>query len=418
MNNAMDNAMDAPVNTRWDIVIAGGGLSGLAMAVELAQPRFAHLKILLVERRTAYQRDRTWSFWSDGSHALAHLERAAWSRWRVAHDGSEAVCGGGPSSYRTIDADAFYADALAKIAACPHIEMRLSSAVASAGSDWPCRVVLADGERLQTSLLIDARPGTTAAPPALAQHFAGWEIETDVDLFDPVTLDLMDFKPAHDGLHFFYVLPYGPRRALLETTWVSAPGLHHDYAAQLERYIARRWGNPVYRTVYEEHGRLPLDPVAAGPMHGPIVTVGRAAGTLRPSTGFAFLETLAHCARLARQIEQCSFPMTGDVSRRALRPFRRAAVDLWMDRLFLRVLAADWRAAPSLFVMMFRHTPPNRLIRFLSGHASWRDRAAVVASLPKRRFLHALVRPRDPRGVLVAGASAGAGAGSGSGSGK
>jgi lycopene beta-cyclase len=409
MHASPNNAMDAATSTRWDIVIAGGGLSGLAMAVELAQPRFAHLKILLVEQRTQYRRDRTWSFWSEGSHRLAHLERAAWPRWRVAHDGGEAVCGGGRSSYRTIDADAFYTDALATIAACPHIELRLGAAVASASAGWPCRVVLADGERLQTSLLIDARPAATVVPPTLAQHFVGWEIETEVDLFDPAALDLMDFKPAADGLHFFYVLPYGPRRALVETTWVSAPGLHHDYAAQLERYIANRWANPVYRTVYEERGSLPLDPVAAGPVHGPIVTVGRAAGTLRPSTGFAFLETLAHCARLAGQIGQCNFPMTSDASRRALQPFRRAAVDLWMDRLFLRVLAADWSAAPQLFLTMFRHTPPDRLIRFLSGHASWRDRAAVVASLPKRRFLQALVQPRAPRGVLVASAAAGSG---------
>ena len=391
-------------NARWDIVIAGGGLSGLAMALELAQPRFAHLKILLVEPRTRYQRDRTWSFWSDGSHRLAHLERAAWSRWRVTDDGGEAVGSVGRSHYRSIDADVFYADALAQLVECPNIELRFGTALLSASAGWPCRVALADGELLQTSLLIDARPGTATAPPTLAQHFVGWEIETHADVFEAATLDLMDFKPADDGLHFFYVLPYGPRRALVETTWVSAPGLHHDYAAQLESYIARRWANPGYRKVYEERGSLPLDPVASGPVHGPIVTVGRAAGTLRPSTGFAFLETLAHCARLADQIGQCNFPMTGDASRRALQPFRRAAVDVWMDRLFLRVLAADWSAAPQLFLTMFRHTPPERLIRFLSGHASWRDRAAVVASLPKRPFLRALVKPRSPSGVLFASA--------------
>lgn len=377
------------MNSHWDIVIAGGGLSGLAMAVELAQPRFAHLKILLVEQRTQYRRDRTWSFWSDGTHPHAHLERAAWARWRVAHAGADAVCSG-EQTYRSIDADTFYADALARINACAHIELRLGSTLASVSAEWPCRVRLGDGHELQTGLLIDARPPASARPPALAQHFAGWEIETDVDLFDPSTLDLMDFVPARDGLHFFYVLPYGPRRALVEATWVSAPGLHHDYAAQLERYVARRWGAPAYRKLYEEHGSLALDPVDPGPAHGPVVTVGRAAGTLRPSTGFAFRETLAHCARLARQIGECSFPVTGAASLRPLQAFRRSAVDLWIDRLFMRVLAADWSAAPAIFLALFRHTPPNRLIRFLSGQARWSDRAAVVASLPKWRFLRSL----------------------------
>jgi lycopene beta-cyclase len=395
------------MEAQWDIVIAGGGLSGLAMAVELAQPQFSHLRILLVEQRSVYRRDRTWSFWSDGAHRYAHLERAAWTRWRVAHDGSDAVRSGS-AAYRTIDADAFYADALAQIAACSHIEVRLGTAVASVSAQGPCRVQLGGeggGQWLQTGLLIDARPPSAAAGAGsarMAQHFLGWEIETDVDLFDPSTLDLMDFRPACDGLHFFYVLPYGPRRALVETTWISPPGLHHDYAAQLERYIAQRWGRVAYRKVYEERGSLGLDPVAAaGAQDGPIVRVGRAAGTLRPSTGFAFLETLAHCTQLAQQIGQCRFPITGRGSREPLRAFRRKAADRWMDALFQRFLEADWPSAPALFLAMFRHAPSDRLIRFLCGQASWLDRIAVVASMPKLRCLHSLVRPRGPAAALV-----------------
>lgn len=415
------------MEAQWDIVIAGGGLSGLAMAVELAQPQFSHLRILLVEQRSEYRRDRTWSFWSYGSHRYAHLERAAWARWRVAHDSSDAVRSSS-TAYRTIDADAFYADALAQIAACKHIEVRLGTAVAGVSAQSPCRVQLGGegggeggGQWLQTGLLIDARPSSAVAPAAaagtgptrMAQHFVGWEIETDVDLFDPSTLDLMDFRPARDGLHFFYVLPYGPRRALVETTWVSAPGLHHDYAAQLERYIAQRWGPVAYRKLYEERGSLGLDPVEMSPRRGPqrgaIVTIGRAAGTLRPSTGFAFLETLAHCAQLARQIGECRFPSNGAAWLRPLRAFRRAAADRWMDAAFQRFLEADWPGAPALFLAMFRHAPPDRLIRFLSGQARWSDRIAVVASMPKLRCLYSLLRPRReqevPAGVGTGNAS-------------
>jgi hypothetical protein len=60
--------------------------------------------------------------------------------------------------------------------------------------------------------------------------------------------------------------------------------------------------------------------------------------------------------------------------------------------LFLRVLASDWPQAPALFILLFRHTPSDRLIRFLSGQATWLDRAGVVASLPKWRFLRRLLR--------------------------
>ena len=49
-------------SSNWDIVIVGGGLGGLSLAVELAQPQFAHLRVLVLEKRTAYTRDRTWSY--------------------------------------------------------------------------------------------------------------------------------------------------------------------------------------------------------------------------------------------------------------------------------------------------------------------------------------------------------------------
>jgi lycopene beta-cyclase len=391
----------------FDIVIAGAGLSGLALAVELAQPQFSHLKVLVVEPRRQHARDRTWSFWADNTqppHAHVALERATWARWRVAHQGRASVQSGA-HSYRSIDADAFYADALAKIGAAAHIELRLGCTVAQIGTSWPCDVKLMDAQQrsshLQTSLLVDARGLGGGRPPALAQHFAGWEIETDADVFDTGTLDLMDFVPARDGLHFFYVLPYGPRRALIEATWVSAPGLHHDYGAQLERDVEKRFfaqhGKFNFKRVYEEQGSLALDPVPLADHSGPVVKIGRAAGTLRPSTGFAFRETLADCTRLAQQISRCQFPIQNNAGRAPVRAFKRSAVDLFMDAWFMRVLAADWLAAPQIFLSLFKHTAPDRLIRFLSGHATWADRAAVAASLPKRRFALGLMQSFMPR---------------------
>jgi lycopene beta-cyclase len=406
----------------FDIVIAGAGLSGLALAVELAQPQFSHLKVLVVEPRLQHVRDRTWSFWADTTqlpHAHAALERATWPQWRVAHQGRAAVQRGA-HTYRSIDADAFYADALAQVGGAAHIELRMGCTVTQIGTTWPCEVTLADAPQrtgltgqisqvsqvskishLQTSLLVDARGSGHGRQPALAQHFAGWEVETDADVFDTTTLDLMDFLPARDGLHFFYVLPYSPRRALIESTWVSAPGLHHDYAAQLERYVEKRFvaqvGKFNFKRVYEEQGSLALDPVPVANNNGPVVKIGRAAGTLRPSTGFAFRETLADCARLAQQLSRCQFPIQNNAGRAPVQAFQRSAVDLFMDAWFMRVLAADWLAAPQIFLSLFKHTPPDRLVRFLSGQATWADRAAVAASLPKRRFAMGLMQSCMPR---------------------
>jgi lycopene beta-cyclase len=249
---------------------------------------------------------------------------------------------------------------------------------------------------LHANLVFDARTPElhlqTAQPQHLAQHFVGWEIETELPLFDPHTVDLMDFVPSNSGLHFFYVLPYSPHCALVEATWVSPAHLHQNHVERLERYINQRFGNPVYQCLYEERGSLPLQQPtqqADAPSH--LIKLGRAAGTLRASTGFAFLDTLADCRRLAHQLGTDQ-PLTA---------FKRRTADASMDSLFLHVLASHWQAAPDLFMALFQRTPTDRLMRFLSGQASVFDRACVVASLPKSPFLaslkHMLARPIKAR---------------------
>ena len=55
---------------KYDIVIIGGGLAGLSLATRLAASRFQHLRVVVLEPRTQYVRDRTWCYWADGNPTL------------------------------------------------------------------------------------------------------------------------------------------------------------------------------------------------------------------------------------------------------------------------------------------------------------------------------------------------------------
>ena len=52
----------------YDVAIIGAGLAGLSLAARLAEPPFAGLRVLVLEPRTLYRRDRTWSYWSMQPH--------------------------------------------------------------------------------------------------------------------------------------------------------------------------------------------------------------------------------------------------------------------------------------------------------------------------------------------------------------
>jgi lycopene beta-cyclase len=403
-------------DAHFDIAIVGGGLAGLALAQELAAPAHRHLRVCVLERRATYRRDRTWSFWAPDAAleaggelaSLAPLVRASWARWRVRFDDRVQDCAVPGWAFHSIDADRFYDAALGAIGAASNIDLRLGVEVGAIAAGTPCSVPLRGGGAVRAGLVFDARPPAPAARPgALAQQFMGWEIELDesgkfgepdADNFDPSFADLMDFAAAPDSLHFRYVLPYGPRRALVESTWVGPPHLHTDYAAQLERYIAERWPGRAWRRVFEERGVLGLEPVPARASGGPVLALGRGAGTLRPSTGFAFLETLGHTRRVAAALREAtpgSAERWAEIAAR-LPAFRRPWPDRAMDLIFMRALRGDWPGAPALFVELFAHTPGARLLRFLTGQASLLDRLATMRSLPVPALTHALWRARAP----------------------
>jgi lycopene beta-cyclase len=379
--------------TDWDVVIVGGGLSGLSLAVELAQPEHAHLRVLVLEKRSQYLRDRTWSYWATRPHRYTALERKRWNAWRVSFGGQHAVQQTASSAglaYCTMDADAFYDFAQAQINAAPHVHLQMGMSVSDVRDGPVQTVVLADGTSLRSTWVMDGRPLSQPKAHSLCQHFMGWEIETPADCFDDSTVELMDFQPASQGLHFLYVLPYGPRQALIESTWMSPYAHQPDYEVELKAYLQSRYGLAAYKRVYQEQGCLDLQatPRTYAVTDGTYkrVSLGRAAGTLRSSTGFAFLETIADAKRIA----QCF----ANVPLAAVRvpPYRSDWLDMWMDKIFCDGLMADWPRAPEFFLAMFKGVAANTLVAFLTGRPSLMQRLQVSLQLPKWHFLRAARR--------------------------
>lgn len=401
--------------TAVDIVIVGGGLSGLALAAQLTAPQFAHLKVLVLEQRSHYERDRTWSYWQTTPHAYSHLERMHWNQWRISQNDIQsdtqydtqddlqnsgdkilgsiikrAVLQNSTTAYCSIDADAFYSDVQDAIHKSQNVQLRLITTVlrlqdTNASNSQPA-VLTETGDEIVAQWVFDARPPVPQRASTLVQQFAGWEVHTPHDVFETNTVDLMAFEPSPHGLHFFYVLPYSPRTALVETTWVSPASHQPNYDAELHHYLHKQFGVTNFEVTYQEKGILSLQHSIA-PVSRNVILLGRGAGTLRPSTGYAFLDTLRHTQALAESLAQ--HPRTAALQDWKPPHFKRPARDTWMDRVFLKVLQSDWQNSASYFMQLFERVDADTLVAFLSGHASWAQRLTVAAALPTLPFAKA-----------------------------
>jgi len=360
----------------YDIAILGGGLAGLSLAVRLADPQLAHLRVLLVEARTDYRRDRTWSYWALRPHPFKDAVAVCWSRWAVQSDEACVVRSAPGLHYETIPADALYGIALDRIRRAPNINLRLGTHVAAdVAEDEDGVTVALDGCTLRVGLAFDTRPPPDIGRHGLVQRFLGQEVETNKPVFDPGTATLMDFRCGqHGAAHFTYVLPYTPCRALVEDTWFSPRGFQvPDGRAAIRAYMERRHGIPDFAVRFEEQGALPMDPRFQPRPGVRLLPLGTAGGASRPSTGYAFLSVQAECDRIAADLASGRLPTA---------PRRRSGLVRMMDHVLLDLLETRPEQAPSVFAALFARCSPRRLLRFLNDAARPPDFLAVMASMP------------------------------------
>lgn len=355
------------------MAILGGGLAGLSLAVRLALPQFAGLRVLVIERRRSYVRDRTWSYWSGTPHPFQAAVAHTWDRWTVEGAGSSAMAEATGLRYETVPSDALYRLALDTIALAPHIDLRLGTCADV--TETPDGVLVRlPGGTVRAGVAFDTRPPPDIGQNGLTQVFLGQEVETERPIFDPGTATLMDFRVEQAGAsHFTYVLPTSTTRAMVEDTWFVPAGFRPpDHRAAIVSYLAAQNAG-AYTVQFEETGALPMDPVYRPVAGTRLIPLGTAGGATRPSTGYAFTAIQARCDEIIAEIE------LGRVPRRApLRP----ALTRFMDHVLLDLLEQRPALAPHVFAALFAGCPPRRLVRFLSDQATPTDFLAVAAAIP------------------------------------
>lgn len=367
-----------------DFLIVGAGCSGLSLAAHLVQVGLGARKLIVVDPRPrdGLGRDRTWCSFAVERHLFERAVTHVWPRWIVRAPGREILRGSSEYPYRHVPADAFYREALGRIEGRRGVELRFETRVQRL-VERDDRVIaeLAGGGSIETRIALDSRPvplprEVPEHSVRLLQHFRGWFVEADHDAFDPETATLMDFDvPQDPPIHFLYVLPFSPRRALVEATWFSEQLLEERvYDDAVAAYLARRWPDIGFETESREQGVLPMTTEAIPARPSPrVYRLGLAGGAAKPSTGYAF----AAIQRFSRQFA----PLLVSEDLPEPPPYRTPR-GAFLDAVFLSYLRRHPDRAPGLFADMFERIPAEPLVRFLSEVSSPLDDIKVMRALP------------------------------------
>lgn len=361
-------------------------MSGLALACEIANLNTRNPEkvksALVIEPRTVYQQDKTWCFWQTTNGFFDAAITHKWHRWQVSVKGLTYTSEYASTPYVRVDSGVYYKLAQEHLAQSDDIDLLLGTTARTLQVNGSEVVVACDDFCVTSEYVYDTRPQEIPAD-SLLQHFAGWEITTKNDTFNPEVVTLMDFQPTqNDDIHFFYVLPFSAKHALIETTHFSKNVLSEGtYQKEIEKYLIDSLGVSNWEILREERGVIPMpkkSPALAQREFSNVIPFGLHADTPRPSTGYCY----PHAQTQASVNAAGLFAREPEPANTARTFFIR-----WLDQIFISFLEHHPDKAANVFLNLFQRVPDEGLIRFLGDGARPGDYLKVILAMPKTVFI-------------------------------
>ena len=350
----------------FDYIIIGGGCAGLSLAYELEiNDKLKDKTLAIIEPRTEYKRDKTWSFWKVISHNFDDCVMKSWKNFtiNIPKKTNHLECVKYP--YQSIDSGLFYEKINNRLKENKNIS--LYKDISEVNS--------------KNSFIFNSVPSIKKNHLNLWQHFCGVEIETQNNFFDDEIFNLMDFDcDQRESVHFFYTLPFSKTKALVETTWLSKmnDNSQKDYDNQIKDYVENHLNLKNYKITYKEEGAIPLFYPTYEETKNKI-NIGTAGGMTRLSTGYTFLNIQEHSKYICKNIENIS----------KIRKFEISKKYQFLDDIFLRVLNENPKMMPDIFFKMFKGSPKT-VIKFLSNKSNFFEDLKIILKMPKWTFIRAL----------------------------
>ena len=375
----------------YDFIMAGGGAAGLGLAYTLLSREFKNSSVAIIDREQKKTNDRTWCFWTDQTTPYDSILYRSWDHIRFTSPSFDRVYQLDPFRYQMLRGLDFYRFTRAFLENLPNV-IFIYGNIESIQDGENYAEVIVDGQPVQGKWVFDSfyRLGEIVVDPLryhnVKQHFLGWEIKTDRDVFQPNIPVMFDFRVPQDGaMRFCYILPFSPREALIEYTLFSPNLLTADeYETGLRSYILNTLSIHQFEIVAREAGVIPMTDRPFARRGGQrILFTGTKGGRVKPSTGYAFYRIHQDNQAIHNSLLETGTPFNLPTS-----PW----YSRMQDSVMLQLMVHRGDDMSYYFTELFKNNPIQRLFHFLDESATLSEEIGVMASLPVMPFLSAAVK--------------------------
>ena len=376
------------VTLQYDYIIAGAGCAGLSLAMHLIHSgKFRDKNILLVDQHPKQSNDRTWCFWQTGKSLFEPIVYKQWQKLFFYGEAFTKQLNIEPYKYKMIRGIDFYDFCLEEINRQPNFTVRFDKVEHVFSSDITTGIML-NGNAIHAEYIFNSilfqKPQLSENEYWLLQHFKGWIIETENNVFEPEVATLMDFRIDQQwGTAFCYVLPFTKNRALVEYTVFSPQVLPKEqYDVGLKNYLEQILQLGSYKILDEEFGVIPMTNFEFDAGQNNIINIGTAGGQTKGSSGYTFNFIQKHSNELVQQLMRGKHPSLKTGSRRFS----------FYDSVLLNILYKNTLPGKLIFTRLFQKNQTSKVLRFLDNETSVADELKIISTLPSWPFTKAALQ--------------------------
>ncbi|MDL2144092.1 lycopene cyclase family protein [Flavobacterium tructae] len=375
----------------FDYIFTGTGLAALMTVYKMVlSGNFAHKSILLLDQGVKKTNDRTWCFWEKEDSVWSSIVLKKWDSALFANENFKRNLNLKPYQYHQIRGLDFYDFVFKELS--KHSNVTFSNEKVTDINELETHVFVGSEENRYTChyLLNSIYTSSTALSqtkyPVLQQHFVGWYVKTEKEVFNPEQATFMDFSVEQKGnTRFMYVLPVSKTEALVEYTLFSEKLLSTtEYENEIQIYL-EKLGIEQYDIVEKEQGSIPMTCYPFWKKNTKrVLNIGTAGGWTKASTGYTFKSADKKSADLVKFLySSSSIKMTS---------FHKRSRFWFYDLLLLDILYRHNELGSGIFSSLFKKGNPQLIFKFLDEETTLIEDVKVILKCPKVPFIKALFR--------------------------
>ncbi|SFC52090.1 lycopene cyclase family protein [Flavobacterium phragmitis] len=386
--------MDSSQIKHFDYIFTGTGLASLMTVYKMIlSGKFSNKSVLLLDQDSKKINDRTWCFWEK--------ENSIWNsiitkKWRLALFSNEKIkldLELKPYIYNKINGLDFYNFVFEEFS--KHSNITFLNEKVTDINELETHVFVGTEENRYTcdylfnSIYTKAFAERQNKYPVLQQHFVGWFVKTQEEVFNPDEVTFMDFSVEQRGnTRFMYVLPVSKTEALVEYTLFSEKLLEiSEYENEIKRYLEKLGVNQ-FEIKEKEQGSIPMTCYPFWEKNTKrVLNIGTAGGWTKASTGYTFKNADKKSSELVEFMKDKSA-----LNPIIMKTFHKKSRFWFYDLLLLDILYRHNELGSSIFSSLFKKGNPALIFKFLDEETNWVEDFKVILKCPKLPFIKALFR--------------------------